>query len=102
MYRGTLKDVLLSQDGVAYATLASVDAYSGEKGRNSLTEGGPVATSVVMGFEVVEGKLVMETTYSKCLIEGKVLTSTGHFYKTTKSVEGIESLRNSTDKQTGG
>ena len=56
----------------AYATLESPDLCEGEVLRNPLTRGEGIHTSAVQSIDVVEGQLVLSTTYSRYIVEGAV------------------------------
>lgn len=71
--RGILSGVQYSRiNGRCTGTLESPDFCGGEEGRNYLPQGESIYTSVVKGFEVVEGQLVIVTTYSAYIVEGPI------------------------------
>ena len=91
-YRGILADVVICEQGRASATLVSQDNYAGEPGRHSLGgAGGPMHTSLVLGFDVVDGQLVMETRNSNYIIEGKVTTYGGFVYSMQQALQAASS-----------
>lgn len=86
-FRAILSDVAINEQGNALATLSSVDNYGGEEGRHYIGEPGmSMHTSAVLGFDVVEGQLVMKTLNSNYLIEGGVVTYPGLILDMQKSL----------------
>jgi hypothetical protein len=76
--RGILSNVTYCPvTGKCYGILESPDFCEGEEGRNELPVGGEMFTSVILGFDVVEGQLVAITTYSCYIIEGNVKIQRG-------------------------
>ena len=71
--RGIISGVVIdSFTNRASATLESSDLCEGEASRNPLTQGEGIYTSAVQSIDVVEGQLILSTTYSRYIVEGAV------------------------------
>jgi hypothetical protein len=71
--RGILSGVTYSKvQNRCFGILESPDLCEGEVGRNRLEQGMSIHTSAVQGYDVVEGQLVIITTFSAYIVEGSI------------------------------
>ena len=71
--RGIISEVVIDTfTNRASAILESSALCEGEITRNPLTQGEGIYTSKVQSIDVVEGQLILNTTYSRYIVDGAV------------------------------
>lgn len=61
MYRGTLTNVTLQENGTAFGTLITEDEFAFEANRNPLYKGGSVRTNIVLNILHTSNGSVLQT-----------------------------------------